>query len=130
LARQAFAIGSLLALVLALAMYFAVPPLLVPVLGERFAGTEAVIAIMAAIVFAQGIEIVLGRLMLAANLTVARALRIMLGTIICVLLTVAFIPAFGIEAAVAALVCSYLLVDAMYSSSLFGSLRRRNYAPA
>jgi hypothetical protein len=41
-----------------------------------------------------------------------------------------FTPAFGIEAATAALVCSYLLVDAMYSGSLFGSLRRRNYAPA
>jgi O-antigen/teichoic acid export membrane protein len=130
LARQAVLIGVLLAFVLAVAMYFAVPPLLVPVLGERFAGTEAVIATMAAIVFAQGIEIVLGRLMLAANLNVARALRITIGTIICVLLTVVFTPAFGIEAAIAALVCSYLLVDAMYSGSLFGSLRRRNYAPA
>jgi O-antigen/teichoic acid export membrane protein len=130
LTRKAVVVGVLLALVLALVMYFAVPPLLVPVLGERFAGTEAVIATMAAIVLAQGIEIVLGRLMLAANLNVARALRITAGTIICVLLTVAFIPAFGIEAAIAALVVSYLLVDTMYSGSLFGSLRRRNYAPA
>jgi O-antigen/teichoic acid export membrane protein len=130
LARQAFAVGVLLAFVLALAMYLAVPPLLVPVLGDRFAGTEAVIATMAAIVFAQGIEIVLGRLMLAANLNVARAVRITVGTIVCVLLTVVFTPAFGIEAAIAALVCSYLLVDALYSGSLFGSLRRRNFAPA
>jgi len=130
LARQAFAVGVLLAFMLALAMYLAVPPLLVPVLGDRFAGTEAVVATMAAIVFAQGIEIVLGRLMLAANLNVARAVRITVGTVICVLLTVAFTPAFGIEAAIAALVCSYLLVDALYSGSLFGSLRRRNYAPA
>lgn len=127
---QAVAVGALLASVLALAMYLAVPPLLVPVLGERFAGAEAVIAAMAAIVLAQGIEIVLGRLMLAANLNVARALRITIGTIVCVLLTVALIPAFGIAAAIAALVCSYLLVDAMYSISLFGTLRRRIYAPA
>ena len=130
LARHAVAIGVVLAFVLALAMYLAVPPLLVPVLGERFAGAEAVIATMAAIVLAQGIEIVLGRLMLAANLNVARAVRITVGTIVCVVLTVVFTPAFGIEAAIAALVCSYLLVDAMYSGSLFGSLRRRNYAPA
>ena len=130
LTRQAVAVGVLLATVLAVAMYFAVPPLLVPVLGQRFAGTEAVIATMAAIVLAQGIEIVLGRLMLAANLNVSRALRITLGTIICVVLTVAFTPAFGIEAAIGALVVSYLLVDVMYSGSLFGSLRRRNYAPA
>jgi len=130
LARHAVLVGMLLALALAVAMYFAVPPLLVPVLGERFAGTEAVIATMAAIVLAQGIEIVLGRLMLAANLNVARALRITVGTIICVLLTVVLTPTFGIEAAIAALVCSYLIVDALYSGSLFGSLRRRNYAPA
>ena len=130
LARQAVVVGVVLAFVLAVAMYFAVPPLLVPVLGERFAGTEAVIATMAMIVFAQGIEIVIGRLMLAAHLNVARAVRITVGTLVCVLLTVLFIPAFGIEAAIVALVCSYLLVDAMYSGSLFGSLRRRNYAPA
>ena len=130
LTRQAVVVGVSLALLLALAMYFAVPPLLVPVLGERFAGAEAVIAAMAAIVLAQGIEIVLGRLMLAANLNVARAVRITIGTIACVLLTVLLTPSFGIAAATAALVCSYLLVDAMYSVSLFGSLRRRIYAPA
>lgn len=130
LTRQAVVVGVLLALLLALAMYFAVPPLLVPVLGEGFAGAEAVIATMAVIVLAQGIEIVLGRLMLAANLNVARAVRITVGTVVCVLLTVVLTPMFGIAAATAALVCSYLLVDAMYSGSLFGSLRRRIYAPA
>ena len=52
---------------------------------------------MAAIVLAQGIEIVLGRLMLAANLNVARAVRITIGTIVCVLLTVVLTPVFGIE---------------------------------
>ena len=130
LTRQAVALGMLLALLLALAMYFAVPPLLVPVLGERFAGAEATIAVMAAIVFAQGIEIVLGRLMLAANLNVARAVRITIGTVVCVLLTITLIPTFGIDAATTALVGSYLLVGAMYSGSLFGSLRRRIYAPA
>jgi O-antigen/teichoic acid export membrane protein len=130
LARQAVVFGVLLAMLLALAMYFAVPPLLVPVLGERFAGAEAVIAAMAAIVLAQGIEIVLGRLMLAAHLNVARALRITVGTIVCVLMTILFTPTIGISAATGALVFSYLLVDAMYSNSLFGSLRRRTYAPA
>lgn len=130
LARQAVVFGVLLSMLLALAMYLAVPPLLVPVLGERFAGAEAVIAAMAAIVLAQGIEIVLGRLMLAANLNVARAVRITIGTLLCVLATVLFTPTFGISAATGALVISYLVVDAMYSISLFGSLRRRTYAPA
>jgi hypothetical protein len=81
-------------------------------------------------VLAQGIEIVLGRLMLAANLSVARAVRITIGTIACVLLTVMLTPVFGIRATIAALVVSYLLVDVLYSGSLFGSLRRRKYAPA
>lgn len=130
LARQALLIGGVLAAVLAVTMYLAVPPLLVPVLGERFAGAEMIIAAMAAIVFAQGLEIVLGRLMLAANLNVARAVRITVGTIVCVLLTVGLIPLFGIAAAISALVCSYLLVDLLYFGNLFGSLRRRKYLPA
>jgi O-antigen/teichoic acid export membrane protein len=130
LTRQACVIGLLVALVLAAAMYIAVPPLLVPVLGERFGGSETIIAAMAAIVLAQGIEIVLGRLMLAAKLNVARAVRITIGTVVCVLLTVVLTPLFGITATIAALVCSYLLVDLLYFGSLFGSLRRRSYAPA
>jgi O-antigen/teichoic acid export membrane protein len=130
LSRQALTIGFVLALVLAVAMYLAVPPLLVPVLGARFAGAEPVIAAMAAIVLAQGIEIVLGRLMLSANLNVARAIRITVGTLVCVLLTVGLTPLFGINATIAALVCSYLLVDVLYFGNLFGTLRRRSYAPA
>ncbi len=129
LTRQGLILGVALAAMLALAMYLLVPPLLVPVLGNRFAGAETIIAIMAAIVFAQGIEIVLGRLMLAANLNVARAVRITLGTVVCILLTVGFTPLFGIEATIAALVVSYLFVDLLYFGSLSGALRRHSYAP-
>lgn len=129
LSRQGVAIGVLLAAILAGCMYLAVPPLLVPVLGARFAGSETIIAAMAAIVLAQGIEIVIGRLMLAAHLNVARAVRITVGTIVCVALTVSLTPLFGIGATIAALVCSYLLVDLLYFGGLFGSLRRRSYHP-
>ena len=130
LARQGLALGIAGAAILALAMYLLVPPLLVPVLGERFAGSETIIAAMATIVLAQGIEIVLGRLMLAANLNVARAVRITAGTLVCILLTVGFTPLFGIGATIAALVLSYLLVDLLYFGNLFGTLRRRSFAPA
>lgn len=130
LSRQVVLIGLLLAALLALAMYLAVPPLLVPVLGARFAGDEAVIAVMALVVFAQGVEIVLGRLMLAANLNVDRAVRITLGAIVCVLMTVMLTETFGIGGTIAALVVSYLMVDLLYFSNLFGSLRRKLYAPA
>jgi uncharacterized protein (DUF2062 family) len=104
--------------------------LLVPVLGERFGGSETIIAAMAAIVLAQGTEIVLGRLMMAANLNVARAVRITVATAVCVLLTVGFTPLFGISGTISALVASYLLVDLLYFGNLFGALRRRSYAPA
>jgi hypothetical protein len=39
-------------------------------------------------------------------------------------------PDYGINATITALVCSYLLVDLLYFGNLFGSLRRRMYAPA
>ena len=129
LTRQGLTLGIALAAVLAAAMYLLVPPLLVPVLGERFGGSETIIAAMAAIVLAQGIEIVLGRLMLAANLNVERAVRITVGTVVCVLLTVSFTPLFGIGATIAALVGSYLLVDLLYFGNLFGALRRRRLRP-
>jgi O-antigen/teichoic acid export membrane protein len=128
LTRRGLIVGTILATTLALTMYLLVPPLLVPVLGKRFAGSEAIIAVMAAIVFAQGLEIVLGRLMLAANLNVARALRITVGTLVCLLLTVGFTPLFGIGATIAALVGSYLLVDLLYFGNLAGTLRRRRHA--
>jgi O-antigen/teichoic acid export membrane protein len=129
LTRTGLALGTALAAVLALAMYLLVPPLLVPVLGERFGGSETIIAAMGAIVFAYGIEIVLGRLMLSANLNVERAVRITVGTLVCVLLTVVFTPLYGIGATVAALVGSYLLVDLLYFGCLFGALRRRRLQP-
>jgi O-antigen/teichoic acid export membrane protein len=125
LTRHGLVIGGALAALLALTLYLLVPPLLVPLLGERFAGSEGVIASMAVIVLALGVEIVLGRLMLAANLNVPRALRITLGTLVCVLLTVTLTPLFGINGTIAALVSSYLLVDLMYFGNLFGTLRRR-----
>jgi len=129
LTRLGLTAGIALATVLAVAMYLLVPPLLVPVLGERFGGSETIIAAMGAIVFAYGIEIVLGRLMLAANLNVERAVRITVGTIVCVLLTVVFTPLFGIGATIASLVGSYLMVDLLYYGNLSGALRRRRLRP-
>jgi O-antigen/teichoic acid export membrane protein len=130
LARHATAVGIALALLVASVMYLAVPLLLVPLLGEGYAGSEPVIAAMAAIVFAQGTEIAIGRLLLAANLSVARAARVGLGAIVCVVATVIVTPAYGIYATIAAAVLSYLIVDLLYAGTLFGTLRRRMYATA
>lgn len=117
--------GGALALALAVAMYAGVWLLLEPVLGEQFAGSEPIIAAMAVIVLVQGVEIVLGRLMLSANQSVARALRIAAGTVVCVVLSVTLTPVFGITATIASLAGAFLLVDFLYAAQLFKHLQQR-----
>jgi glycosyltransferase involved in cell wall biosynthesis/O-antigen/teichoic acid export membrane protein len=126
--RQALWVGFTLAALSAAAMAAAVPPLLVPMLGSGFAGSEAVVAAMAALVFVQGVEIVLGRLLLSANLNVARAAWTAFGACVCAALTLAATRTFGIQAAIAAVVLSFVLVDFLYAVSLRGALRRRSFA--
>lgn len=128
--RQALWVGFTLAALSAAALAVAVPPLLVPMLGPGFAGSEPIVAAMSALVFVQGIEIVLGRLLLSANLNVARAAWTSIGACVCAALTLATSRAFGIEAAIAAVVLSFVLVDFLYAASLRGALRRRSFAAA
>ncbi|HEY7640170.1 MAG TPA: glycosyltransferase, partial [Steroidobacteraceae bacterium] len=84
--RQALWVGLTLAALSALAMAVAVPPLLVPMLGPGFAGSEPIIAAMSALVLVQGIEIVIGRLLLSANMNVARAAWTSIGACVCAVL--------------------------------------------
>jgi hypothetical protein len=85
---------------------------------------------MSALVLVQGVEIVLGRLLLSANLNVARAVWTSVGACVCAALTLATTRAFGIQAAIAAVVLSFVLVDCLYAASLRGTLRRRSFAAA
>lgn len=126
--RRALWAGIALACLSALALLIAVPPLLVPMLGPAFAGTEPVIAAMAALVFVQGIEIALGRLLLSANLSVARAAWTSIGACVCVVLTLATARAFGIQAAIGAAVLAFILVDVLYAVTLRAALRRHSLA--
>jgi Glycosyltransferase len=128
--RQALWVGFALAALSAAALAVAVPPLLVPMLGPGFAGTEPIVAAMSALVLVQGVEIVLGRLLLSANLNVARAVWTSVGACVCAALTLATTRAFGIQAAIAAVVLSFVLVDCLYAASLRGTLRRRSFAAA
>ena len=125
MSRQALAWGFVIAALSAIALAVATPSLLVPMLGAGFAGTEPVMTAMAALMFVQGIEIVLGRLLLSANLNVARAAWTSIGACACVALTLATTRTHGIEAAIASVVLSYLLVDALSAATLQGVLRRR-----
>lgn len=126
--RQALWVGFAIAVFSAAALAVAVPPLLVPMLGPGFAGSEQIIAAMAALVLVQGVEIVLGRLLLSANMNVARAAWTTVGACTCAALTLATTSAFGIHAAIAAVVLSFVLVDFLYAASLRAALRRRSFA--
>jgi glycosyltransferase involved in cell wall biosynthesis/O-antigen/teichoic acid export membrane protein len=126
MSRQALAWGFGIAALSAVALAVATPSLLVPMLGAGFAGAEPVLMAMAALMFVQGIEIVLGRLLLSANLNVARAAWTSIGACICVALTLSTVRGYGIEAAIASVVLSYLLVDALNAATLQGALRRRS----
>jgi glycosyltransferase involved in cell wall biosynthesis/O-antigen/teichoic acid export membrane protein len=115
--------GSLLALSIASAMALLVPSLLVPLLGKGYAGSETVIAAMASLVLVQGIEIVIGRLLLSANASVARAVWVSCGAMICAVATALLTPRFGIVAAIGVTVASYVMVDVLYLRSLLPALR-------
>jgi len=112
----------------AIALAIATPSLLVPMLGPGFAGSEPLLMAMAALMFVQGVEIVLGRLLLSANLNVARAAWTSIGACACVALTLATTRSYGIAAVITSVVLSYLLVDALNAASLQGALRRRPFS--
>jgi O-antigen/teichoic acid export membrane protein len=127
LSRLALVWGSLIALVIAAAMALLVPVLLVPLLGEGYAGSETIIASMAVLAFVQGLEIVIGRLLLAANLSVARAQWVSLGAVLCAVSTALLVPRFGVPAAIGATVTAYVLVDALYLRSLLRTTHRESF---
>jgi hypothetical protein len=85
---------------------------------------------MAALVLVQGIEIVGGRLLLAANLNVVRAAWVTLAGIACVAATLAAVPIFGVPGAIACAVAAYLFLDVLYAYTLVGVLRTRATAPS
>jgi O-antigen/teichoic acid export membrane protein len=128
--RHALAWGFAIAALSAIALAVATPSLLVPMLGPGFVGTEPVLTAMAALMFVQGIEIVLGRLLLSANLNVARAAWTSIGACTCVALTLATTRTYSIEAVIASVVLSYLLVDALNAATLQGVLRRQPFNDA
>jgi O-antigen/teichoic acid export membrane protein len=129
LSRWAIAWGFTITVACALALFVAIPLVLVPLFGQRFAGSEAVLAAMSTVVLVQGVEIVLGRLLLAANLNVVRAAWVTVGGLACAVATMVTVPIFGVPAAVACVVSAYLLLDLLYAYSLLG-VRRRVSGPA
>ena len=108
---------------LAWALYFVAPLLLVPVLGARYAAAEPVVRIMATIALMQACEAILGRLLYAADLQVARAVTVTLGAVVAVILNLALIPKFGVDGAVIGTALAYALINVFYVLALRRPLR-------
>jgi O-antigen/teichoic acid export membrane protein len=130
LTQQSIAWGFVLALACALGVYFLVPRFIVPLLGTRYADAGPIIGTMGVLILVQGMEIVLARLLLAANLNAARAAWMSVGAMCCAAATIAVAPVYGVGGVVAVVVANYVLIILLYASSLYGILRRGGYAQA
>jgi O-antigen/teichoic acid export membrane protein len=106
--------------ILAWGLYFLAPPLLVPVLGAKYAGTEPVVRLMAALALIEALELGMGRVLFAANLQVLRAVAISLGAVSALVLNMVFTRTLGADGAIAAGVLSFVIINAVY----FAGLRR------
>jgi O-antigen/teichoic acid export membrane protein len=94
-------------------LYFVAPPLLVPVLGERFAGAETWIQTMVVFALVQAIEVCLGRILLSADRQIANAAFVAVGAILSLLLNICWVPRFGVGGAIYAGAAAYALIDIM-----------------
>ncbi len=111
-------LSYLAGLLVAWGLYFVAPSVLVPVLGARFAGTEGIIQLMAAVALVQAIEAGLGRVLLSADLQVPRALYIAAGAVVSVGVNVALVPRFGLDGAIVAAVAAYLVINLLSLAAL------------
>jgi len=113
---------------LAWGLYYVAPLLLVPVLGDRYAGTEPVIRTVAMLALVQACEVVMGRLMLCADLQIARAAVIAVGAAVALALNLLLIHPLGVDGAIYAAVLSYIVIDLLYIVALRGRLGGANLA--
>jgi O-antigen/teichoic acid export membrane protein len=94
-------------------LYFVAPPLLVPVLGERFAGAEAWIQTMVVFALVQSIEVCLGRVLLCADRQIANAAFVAVGAVLSLVLNMLWVPRFGVSGAIYAGAAAYAVIDVM-----------------
>lgn len=99
---------------LAWGLYFVAPPLLVPVLGVRYAGAEPVVRLIALIAALQACDTILGRLLFAADRHHARALVMAIGAALAVILNLVMIRKFGVNGAIFATTIAYALMNLLY----------------
>jgi O-antigen/teichoic acid export membrane protein len=103
-------------------LYFVAPQLLVPVLGERFAGLEGLVQTMAVFALVQAIEVCLGRVLLCADRQIANATFVAGGAVLSVLLNLVLVPRFGVGGAIFAGAAAYLVIDVFCIGALWRPL--------
>jgi O-antigen/teichoic acid export membrane protein len=103
-------------------LYFVAPSLLVPILGSKYAGSDAIIMMMSTLGCMWALEIGMGRVMFAADLQVARAIAILLGAASALILNLLLVPKFSVTGAIWASVASYVIINGAYFIALRGRM--------
>lgn len=103
-------------------VYFVAPPLLVPLLGQRFAGAEGLIQSMAVFALVQAVEVCLGRMLLCADRQIANAAFVAGGAILSVILNLLLVPRFGVSGAIYAGAAAYAAIDLFCVGALWRPL--------
>jgi len=103
-------------------LYFVAPSLLVPVLGQRFAGAEPFIQTMAVFALVQAIEVCLGRILLCADRQIANAVFVACGSVLSLALNLLWVPRFGVAGAIYAGAAAYALIDIFCVAALWRPL--------
>lgn len=112
-AMQMVWVMLLAGMLVAWGLYFVAPSLLVPVFGERFAGTAPIMRLMAGLALVQALEVGLGRVLLSADLQVPRALFIAVGAVASVALNAVLAPRFGVNGAIVSTVMAYGIINVL-----------------
>jgi O-antigen/teichoic acid export membrane protein len=112
--RITLALGGCLTLLL----YFVVPPVLVSVLGVRFAEAAAILPWMSGLTTLVAIGYVMDRLLLVNDLQVRRVKLLALGTLVRLAVALALIPRFQVAGAVAAAIIGVGFVGLLYVLAL------------
>jgi O-antigen/teichoic acid export membrane protein len=116
--------------VIAWGFYFVMPAVIVPIFGNRFAAATSLMRPLAGLALLFAAEIVLVRVLLAANLQVARVRLFTIGTVLNVVLNLILIPLFRIEGALAAWILTLLVINILYARAIRDSISRRDLLSA
>jgi O-antigen/teichoic acid export membrane protein len=92
-------------------LYFVAPYVLVPILGERFAGAQPVVQFMSFFALVQAVEVGLGRVLLCADRQRVAAAFIAAGAVTSLVLNMLWVPRYETRGAICAGAAAYLLIN-------------------